>query len=88
MEGANKRVEHKGVNNRLLRDIGWVEVVNGNRDTPRNSDIALRSSDELLQTRKELLSLRKDAAGFIRKVFRSYDGVWVDRCSQIIIDRI
>jgi hypothetical protein len=63
-------------------------VVNGNRDTPRNSDIALRSSDELLQTRKELLSLRKDAVGFIRKVFRSYDGVWVDRCSQIIVDRV
>ena len=34
MEGANKRVEYKGVNNRLLQDIGWVEVVNRNRDTP------------------------------------------------------
>ena len=59
MERANKYIEYKGVNNRLLRDIGWVEVVNGNRDSPRNSDVALRSSDELLQTRKELLSLQR-----------------------------
>ena len=45
MEGANKRIEHKGVNNRLLQDIGWVKVVNENRDSPRNSNIALYSSD-------------------------------------------
>ena len=80
--------EHKGVSNGLLRDIGWVEVVNGKRDSPRNSDIALRSRDKLLQTRKELLSLQKDAAGFISIVFHSHDSIWVDRCLQIIVEKI
>ena len=40
--------EHKGVSNGLLRDIGWVEMVNRKRDSPRNSNIALYSRDKLL----------------------------------------
>ncbi len=63
-------------------------MVNGKRDSPRNSDIVLRSRDELLRTHKELLSLRKDAAGFIGRVFHCHDSIWVDRCSQIIAEKV
>jgi hypothetical protein len=79
-----KKMEHKGVNNRLLRQLGWVRVTRGNRDAPRNSDLVLREREELLSLRKELLSLRADGAGFIRRVFSSEDGVWLDRCSSIM----
>ena len=27
-------IEYKGVNNQLLQDIEWVEVVNKNQDSP------------------------------------------------------
>ena len=77
-------VEHKGVSNRLLRELEWVQVVRGNRDSPRNSDLTLQSREKLLRRRRELISLRNDAFGFIRSVFRSYDNIWVERCSAII----
>ena len=79
-----KKMEHKGVNNRMLRELGWVVVVRGNRDNPRNSELKLRSSEELFQVRKELLGLRKNAVGFICRVFHSDDRIWVERCDQII----
>jgi hypothetical protein len=79
-----KKLEHKGVHNRLLRQIGWVKVIAGNRDTPRNSDLELQDMGQLLQMRKNLVSLMKDAPSFIRLIFQSHDPVWVDRCSQII----
>lgn len=78
-----KKIEHKGVNNRLLRELGWVQD-HGRRDNPRNSDLSLRPVDELLKLRAELLSLRKDPAGFVAQVFRSHDSVWLERCSGII----
>ena len=64
-----KKIEHKDINNRFLRELGWVRVVRGNRDAPRNSDLTLLPMEELLGWRKELLSLRKDSAGFIGRVF-------------------
>ena len=79
--------EHKGVSNRILREIGWVTVVKGNRDSPRNSDLALRDKVELVQMRKELLSLQKTAAGFIGKIFHSYDSLWVERCAAIVKEK-
>jgi len=81
-----KKIEHKGVGNRLLRELRWVQV-QGNRPNPRNSELQLRPVDELLRLRTELLSLRKDPAGFIAYVFCSHDEVWVERCSQIIQER-
>jgi hypothetical protein len=78
-----KKIEHKGVNNRLLRQLGWVQV-KGNRDTPRNSEMSLREVGELLAFRSELLSLRRQPASFIRRVFGSDDAVWVERCSRIV----
>ena len=69
-----KKIEHKGVNNRLLRQLGWVSV-KGNRDTPRNSEMRLREAEELLALRTELLSLRKQPANFIRRIFGSVDAV-------------
>jgi hypothetical protein len=42
-----KKIEHKGVTNRLLREMGWV-LDHGKRDNPRNSDLSLRPVDELL----------------------------------------
>jgi hypothetical protein len=81
-----KKIEHKGVGNRFLRELGWVQV-QGNRPNPRNSELQLRPEGELLRLRSELLSLRKDAVGFIACVFRSRDEVWVERCSQMIRER-
>jgi hypothetical protein len=78
-----KKIEHKGVGNRLLRELGWVQV-HGKRPNPRNSELSLRPKEELLRLRTELLSLRKDPVGFITYVFRSHDEVWVERCSEII----
>jgi hypothetical protein len=81
-----KKIEHKGVGNWLLREMGWVQV-KGHRPNPRNSELSLRPEDELLRLRSQLLSLRKDPVGFIACVFRSHDEVWVERCSQIIRER-
>ena len=81
-----KKIEHKGVTNRLLRELGWVQD-RGGRDNPRNTDLSLRPVDELLKLRAELLSLRRDPAGFVAQVFRSHDGVWLERCSGIIRER-
>lgn len=78
-----KKIEHKGVNNRLLRELGWVQD-RSRRENPRNSDLSLRPVDELLKLRADLLSLRKDPAGFVARVFRSRDSVWLERCSGII----
>jgi hypothetical protein len=77
-------IEHKGVSNRLLRELHWVQVARGNRDSPRNSDLELQSREELLRRRRELMSLRNDAVGFVGLVFRSYDSIWIERCSGII----
>lgn len=79
-----KKIEHKGVNNRLLRELGWVKVIRGNRDTPRNDEIQLQDVEKLLAFRKELCKLQKDAAAFVGRVFRSHELLWLDRCSQII----
>ncbi|KAK4232718.1 hypothetical protein C8A03DRAFT_39681, partial [Achaetomium macrosporum] len=81
-----KKIEHKGVNNRVLRALGWIDV-QGRRDSPRNSECSLRPAEELYKLRQELLSLRKEPEAFILKVFRSADKVWVDRCSSIVVDR-
>jgi len=80
-------LEHKGVSNRVLRELGWVVVMQGNRDSPRNSDLRLQSRSKLIQMRKELLSSRKHAEGFIGQVFHSFDRIWVDRCSLIIKEK-
>lgn len=79
-----KKIEHKGVSNRLLVQLGWVRVLQGNRDTPRNSELGLQDREKLHSYRKELLGLRRDGAGFIRRVFGSDEEVWVDRCTAIL----
>jgi len=81
-----KKIEHKGVNNRFLRELGWVQV-HGSRPNPRNSEMTLRPASELLELRKELLSLRKNPTAFIARVFHSQDSVWVERCSEIVYER-
>ena len=80
-------IEHKGVSNRLLRELRWVQVVRNNRDSPRNSDLVLQRQGELLRMRRELMRLRNDAVGFIGLVFRSYDSIWVERCSAIVKEK-
>lgn len=83
---ASWGVEHKGVNNRILRQLGWVVVSRGKRDSPRNSELTLRPREELLALRKELVFLQQDAPTFLARVFGSRDPVWVERCSSIIQD--
>jgi hypothetical protein len=79
--------EHKGISNRLLRKLGWIKVIRGNRDTPRNSEVSLQDREQLLRYRRELMSLRHDAVGFIGLVLRSHDRIWVERCESIIVER-
>lgn len=81
-----KKLEHKGVSNRLLRELGWV-VTESQRDTPRNSELRLRPEGQLLQLRTDLLSLRRDPAGFIARIFNTHNNVWTERCCSIIEDR-
>ena len=79
-----KKIEHKGVNNRLLMKLGWIEATRGSRKNPRNSDMRLVDRSKLMQTYRELMRSRRDAAQFIGQVFRSRDEVWVERCVGII----
>ena len=72
------------MNNRLLRELGWVEVVRGNRDSPRNGDLELQDVRNLMEMREELLSGMGNAAAFIGRIFHSQDSIWEERCSQII----
>jgi hypothetical protein len=69
-----KKIKHKGVNNRFLREIDWVQD-HRSRPNPQNSKLSLRPREELLQLQKELLSLRKNPTSFIVYMFRSRDSV-------------
>jgi hypothetical protein len=33
------------------------------------------------------MSLRNDAVGFVGSVFRSYDSIWIERCSAIVKEK-
>ena len=79
-------VEHKGISNRLLRELGWVKVISGKRDTPRNSEVSLQDCNKLERQLQELKSLRHNAIGFVSLVFKSHDRIWVERCASIIVD--
>lgn len=79
-----KKIEHKGVNNRLLAKLGWIEAIRGSRKNPRNSDMRLADRSKLMQMYRELIRSRKDAAQFVGQVFRSREEVWVERCVEII----
>ncbi|KAJ9412796.1 hypothetical protein QL093DRAFT_2541532 [Fusarium oxysporum] len=81
-----KKIEHKGVNNRMLRELGWIKV-KGNRDSPRNCESRLTPKDELFKLRNDLMFLMKEPRTFIGSVFKSNKEEWVDRCSAIIKDR-
>ncbi|KAK2468286.1 hypothetical protein H9L39_19932, partial [Fusarium oxysporum f. sp. albedinis] len=81
-----KKIEHKGVNNRMLRELGWIKV-KGNRDSPRNCESRLTPKDELFKFRNDLIFLMKEPRSFISGVLRSDKEEWVDRCSAIIKDR-
>ena len=70
-----KKIEYKGVSNRLLRELGWVKVIRRSRDTPRNEELALQDIDKLLALRKDLLKIRRDASTFISLIFHSYDPI-------------
>ena len=43
-----KKIEHKGVNNRLLMKLGWIEAIRGSRKNPRNSDMVLADRSKLI----------------------------------------
>jgi hypothetical protein len=68
----------------MLRELGWIKVVRGNRDSPRNSEVTLRAQEELLRRHRELLSQRNHAVRFVGLVFRSHDSIWVEGCASII----
>ncbi|GKU15179.1 unnamed protein product [Fusarium langsethiae] len=81
-----KRMEHRGINNRILCKLGWV-VRNPTykyRENPWNCELDLRPDEELLELRTKLLSLMNDPPAFIGLVFDTQDDVWVERCLKII----
>ncbi|KAH7173116.1 hypothetical protein DER46DRAFT_679305 [Fusarium sp. MPI-SDFR-AT-0072] len=65
-----KKIEHKGVNNRMLRELGWIKV-KGNRDNLRNCESRLTPKDELFKLRNDLMFLIKEPRTFISSVFKS-----------------
>ncbi|KAF5239888.1 hypothetical protein FOXYS1_15478, partial [Fusarium oxysporum] len=75
-----------GVNNRMLRELGWIKV-KGNRDSPRNCESRLTPKDELFKLRNDLIFLMKEPRNFISCVFKSNKEEWADRCSATIKDR-
>ena len=70
----------------MLERLGWV-IGEGNRETPRNSELRLRPVQELLKLRTGLLSSMEDPAEFIALIFGNRDKIWVERCSEIFISR-
>ncbi|KAH6952261.1 hypothetical protein DER45DRAFT_636619 [Fusarium avenaceum] len=81
-----KKIEYKGVNNRLLRELGWIQV-KGNQDSPRNCESRLASREKLDKRRRDLLHLMKEPRSFIACVFNDNSSEWVDRYLSIIQDR-
>ncbi|KAF6790319.1 hypothetical protein CMUS01_16284 [Colletotrichum musicola] len=75
--------EHKGVNNRILLALGWIQS-GSKRATPRTSECKLAATNDLLRLYHDLCSLQRDGRRFIQRVFHSKDEVWVDRCTSII----
>ncbi|EXK78739.1 hypothetical protein FOQG_16612 [Fusarium oxysporum f. sp. raphani 54005] len=65
-----KKIEHKGVNNRMLRELGWIKV-KGNRDSLRNCESRLTPKDELFKLRNDLIFLMREPRNFISCVFKS-----------------
>lgn len=73
----------------MLRELGWITVVRGNRHSPKNSDCRLSDTSQLLAMERNLVRLAKeDAASFILQVFHTEDRVWIERCSSIIQEEV
>ena len=71
------------MNNRVLRALRWIKV-QGNRDSPGNSEAALQDEAVLQEMWRDLRAFRKEPALFIGLVFDSRDPIWVERCASII----
>ncbi|KAK1625811.1 hypothetical protein BDP81DRAFT_435490 [Colletotrichum phormii] len=75
--------EHKGCSNRMLQAVGWV-TSKSKRDSPRNTDLQLRSQEELLETLRGLQLAIKRPEDFIGIIFHSQDDIWVERCGSLV----
>lgn len=74
--------EHRGVNNRLLRELGWI-VTHKNRPTPRNTESTLRDREELLDMYEELKGLLDKPDLFMRRIFSRDEHEWLERYRKI-----
>ncbi|KAK1635404.1 hypothetical protein BDP81DRAFT_431493 [Colletotrichum phormii] len=54
------------------------------RDSPRNTDLQLRSQEELLETLRGLQLAIKRPEDFISIIFHSQDDIWVERCGSLV----
>lgn len=72
------------MSNRIIRELGWVQVACGNRDSPRNSELVLQEDSTLQLLRADLLRLRSNAEGFIGRIFHSHADIWVERCAAVV----
>ena len=76
-----KKMEHKGVNNRFLCEMGWVRTTS-TRPNPRNKDLELQPGPKLLERLKGLRSLQKRPNLYFEEVFLSQE--WAKRCATLV----
>jgi hypothetical protein len=78
------RVEHKKINNRFLRVLGWVVVVRNRRPNPRFDELALAPEDVLLRRYRTLKTAMNRPGQFLFLVFCDRVSIWEKRCSGIL----
>ncbi|RFU33168.1 hypothetical protein B7463_g3166, partial [Scytalidium lignicola] len=77
------KLEHKGINNRILLKLGWVKCrYYTDRKTSQNSELWLWPRDELLERRLNMISQMDDALAFIEEVFGTKDWLECHRQNQ------
>ncbi|CEJ95283.1 hypothetical protein VHEMI10772 [[Torrubiella] hemipterigena] len=77
------KLEHRGVNNRVIKALGWITTIN-KRPTPRNSKSILRDREELVCLYEELRGLMLKPDMYMRRVFGKDEFMWMERCASMI----
>jgi len=57
---AEERHNRKCVSNRILQELGWITVVKGNRNSPRNSDFARNEVELIVDVYGAIVSLENN----------------------------
>lgn len=80
-----KKMEHKGVNNRMLCQMGWLRRTDtSQRLNPRMDEVTLRHKEDLFRYRNDLLSATSEPTVFFARIFGDNKPRWEIRCSSIV----